>query len=194
MDSKEAHVTYQSDAPSTLFPASEPPPTAHQSANQQLPGCSGRQEGVAGSHRLGSFPSESLAPRRQYLLHHGARHVLIRSRRPSQQRRPSIPRVNIVCTAPTTDNSPWLNAVPSETDGRAILDIRVMRHRYQHGSLGIQFQQQTSSVKEPFVNVDGKISRIHFGFHSTARRIAYGRVAQRTQTNRPRSRSVCCGN
>lgn len=46
------------------------------------------------------------------------------------------------------DNSPWFNITPSETAGWVVLDIRVARHCYP--SLGIQFQQQTSSVKETF--------------------------------------------
>ena len=53
--------------------------------------------------------------------------------------------ITLFPTPITTDNSPWLNVSPSESEGRVVLDIRVMRRRHQ--PLGIQFQQQTSSVQ-----------------------------------------------
>ncbi|XP_046441578.1 PDZ domain-containing protein 8-like isoform X1 [Daphnia pulex] len=48
----------------------------------------------------------------------------------------------VYCTM-ALDSSPWLNASSSETEGRVVLDIRMIRR--QHQSLGIQFLQQSSS-------------------------------------------------
>lgn len=40
------------------------------------------------------------------------------------------------------DNCPWINAVPSDSDGRVTLDIRMVHKRYR--PLGIHFQQPSS--------------------------------------------------
>lgn len=140
MDSEKAHVAYQPDAPSTVFPSSQSTSFTH-SGRRRRTSLKSHPQGLAGSHCFKCHPSQSFATRRRSLLHHGIRHV-----------HSFFSCFNIVILFLTivndVDNSPWFNIAPSETAGWVVLDIRVARHRYP--SLGIQFQQQTSSVKETF--------------------------------------------
>ncbi|XP_057376466.1 PDZ domain-containing protein 8-like isoform X1 [Daphnia carinata] len=66
---------------------------------------------------------------------------------------PLLQGEGVYCTM-ALDSSPWLNASPSETEGRVVLDIRMIRRLHQ--SLGIQFQQQSSSPESSPLEETGK--------------------------------------